>query len=261
MRNVIFYIPCLYTKHTRFKGIKGFITWTFKYCLLIFLISLIYWQEFNLIRFIFGLLLTYSLYEYGYIQNDAETIKKEYKPTKRLNEKELLFYEQHKTSIYFIRICFTTLFLILLILTNVRWIFLIYSFLIPIVFILYNAIRNKWNLYLHIILMFLRLSTPIFIACNHSDIILCIWILFVYPITVFIELSVKGKFGYHNKFFQKYILCKYEKSYFHIFRVKYYTIFTLAVLLFVLSKIIPTIYLLPTFYYYTLIIISALKNK
>lgn len=259
MRFLAFYVPLCYSMYTRFQGIRGIATWILKYGMLVLLASLIHKQDFCLIRFVLGVFFTYSLYEFGYIWNDAETIKKEAKPTMRLATADLSFYEQHKGDIFFVRICFSLLIGSLLFVYGTDWCLLIYSFLTIPVFGVYNRIRSKWNLHIHVVLMFLRLSIPIFMACNYVDIPLCLWIIFVYPLVVFIELSVKGKFGYRNLFFQKYLLAAYEKKQIHTFRVRYYIVFTLVMVFLSCMGIIATSYLYPTVYYYVFVLLSARK--
>lgn len=259
MSKLYFYIPSLFAKYTRYKGEKGMLAFFFKYFLLVFLASLVHYQNFDFIRLLLAILFMYSLYEFGYIQNDAETIKKEVSPTMRLTNDDLCFYETHKYSIYIIRIIWVIgLFAILLRFNTPLW-ELCYSLLIIPVFFFYNIIRSKWNLHIHILLMFLRFSVPIFISSLYVDFALSLWVLFIYPLVVFVQLSVKGKFGYKNVFFMKFIMPKYDKHSIHIFRVKYYVTFTIIICVLSIFDIISYWYLLPTIYYSLFTIVSAKK--
>lgn len=260
MVKIFFYVPMLFAKYTRFKGLNGSLQFFFKYFMLVFLASVVHIQSFSLIRFIISIFYMYSLYEFGYIQNDAETIKKENNPTKRLTNEDLAFYEKHKISIYVTRLGWALLLASLLMFSNTSCFFILYSIIIVPVFYLYNTIRNRYNLYIHIILMFLRLSVPVVISSLYIDFPLMLWILFIYPIPVFVQLSVKGKFGYKNKFFSRYIMFSYDKHNMHLFRIKYYIVFTLLLFIICASGLMTWWYLLPTGYYFLFTILSAIKN-
>lgn len=218
---IFFCMPMLYSFRTRYKGKVGISAWIVKYFIPIFCFGLCT-CNFSFCNFVFGLLFLYSLYEIGYIQNDCETIKKEEEPTLRISETELRLYEQKKVYIYIIRILQILLWGYILYQSGVSLYLLIYGFLTLPVFILYNNIRNGFCLFIHLILMMFRYSVPVFISSNKFSITILIFILFIYPLTLFIERSVKGKFGYYNSFFSKYLMHKYNDRY--SFRVKYYIV-------------------------------------
>lgn len=268
MSKLIFFIPGAYSIYTRFKGVKGLISFIFKYFLIVLLASLACAEQFSITYFVIGIFLMFSLYEYGYIQNDCETIKKEQKPTMRLSAEELAFYEKYKTCIYSFRIIETVFFLFISYVWGVNIWLIFYSLLILPVFLFYNAIRCKWNLHIHVVLMFLRYSLPVFFACNHLDVLASLWILLVHPVLIFIELNVKGKFGYQNKFLKKYVLNVFDDKHVNAFRVKYFSFLTVMAVLWTIADRNVAGYLwlvLCCMFFYTSVyavsIISEIKRK
>lgn len=259
MGKLAFFIPSLFLKYTRVRGRNSVIAYFLKHIMMMLLAALIHYETFDVIRFLVGVFFLYSLYEFGYIQNDAETIKKETNPTKRLTDSDLLFYESHKSAIYVVRVLWVICLSAILYALTVPISFLLYSYLIIPVFYIYNIVRSKWNLHIHVLLMFLRISVPVFIGSLYVDFPLCIWILFIYPIAVFVQLSVKGKFGYRNELFVKFLMPSYSKRDIHLFRVKYYTVFLLMVSMLSFCNLIIYWYLLPTVYYTMFTMASAKK--
>lgn len=219
---LIFYIPGFYAKHTRFPQKKYFFRFIFTYIVPISIY--LAFREISIIRLIIAFLLTYDLYEIGYIENDCETIKKEMNPTMRVSSEELVFYEKNKKIIYFTRLYLALIFSSYLIIWEESNLPLtIFPYLLIPTYLIYNRIRCRWNLLLHALLMFIRYYAPVLIATNYFCFVDAFAFLFIYPLKVMIELSVKGKFGgYKNKFVEKYILREYSN--FQQFRIKYYII-------------------------------------
>lgn len=236
MTKLYFYIPGIYSIYTRYKGGKGMIAFVCKYWMICFMGSIVYVERFEAIRFILGMFLMFTLYEFGYIQNDAETIKKETRPTMRLTKEDLIFYEQNKIQIYSLRVLYALLLAALSYSLGIKWYLIALAFVTIPVFLLYNKVRCKWNLHIHIVLMFLRYAIPVFFACNHADVMLSFWMLLVHPMLIFIELSVKGKFGYYNKFLRTYILHVFDEKHINAFRVKYFTVLLLFTILITMTN-------------------------
>ena len=231
MNKLFFYIPGVYSIYTRYKGIKGTIAFIFKYIMICFMGSQAYEQFFNGFYFILGMFLMFTMYEFGYIQNDAETIKYEEYPTMRLTDDDLVFYEKHKGSIYASRLFYMLLLIAISYAIGIKILIIILAVTTIPVFLIYNHIRCKWNLHIHVILMFLRYAVPVFFSCNFTNLALSCWMLAVHPLLIFMELSVKGKFGYQNKFLKKYILHVFDEKHVNTFRVKYFTVLLLGTIL------------------------------
>lgn len=244
-QSLIFFIPGGYTKHSRHKSPKDIFGFSMKYFMPIILF--LFWRDYSMLRLILAFLITYDLYEIGYIENDCETIKKEKNPTMRLTTEDLAYYEKNKVHIYLTKILIALVIgVYLLIWEKTNILYVLFPVLILPTYYVYNRMRCRWNLVIHAILMFLRYYTPILLATHFFCWIDALAILFVYPIKGMIELSVYGKFGgYKNQFVEKFILHDY--SCFQQFRLKYYSFGSLiSGLLLVFHKVeisIFTIYL------------------
>lgn len=189
---IFFYIPFLYTFHTRLLSSSSKIAWFATYFIPVF-ITCVY---FNVDLFYILLLITsiYTAYEVGYIFNDCELTKKEKDPTLRLNSKEFIFYEKNKYSVFLIRFIILIVlnsisffycndFFVYLVLTNV---FILFTYLI------YNSLRNNFNLPLYSFLVFCRYF--IFFVLVEKSFILAIFLYLIYPFCVTLEFSTKKRF-------------------------------------------------------------------
>lgn len=113
------------------------------------------------------LLATFTLYELGYIFNDTFAIRRESKPSKRLNKNELNYFFSHKWHIIATRVGIAFLCLFML---------SFYISILPIsialitmcgLFGIYNRWRNKYNVFLYVWLVFSR-YLPFMLLCEHS---------------------------------------------------------------------------------------------
>ena len=231
-----FYLPVLYSITTRYsrEGIKGLLLFSVIYLIPLIILMFCFSDIGNGWLWCLAIILVLDLYEIGYIQNDAETIKKEDNPTMRLQEKELMYYEKHKYLIYSIRILFT-FFLSLLFLNysqysiEMLWKIGILWLLITL-YLLYNSIRNVWNIILLTILTSYRVIMPMVLctAENDSNLLLAIvYAYFTYPFPTIIQQCVMGKFGIEIGFIKKILIPDFAKRY--MFRIKYYFLLTIVI--------------------------------
>jgi hypothetical protein len=172
----------------------------------------------HLLAVLLGLVITQNLYEIGYIQNDTETIKKEKKPTLRLNDGELSFYEQHKRSVYLLRSVIDLVLCLGLfaVLGSGRnfWTFVGVVHLIIPVFLVYNSFRNKWNLLLHLVLAILKYTSVQFLFLGTMKPEVFIVSVVAYPVINFVERVANPQF---TDVFSKYLRPRLAR-----FRVAYY---------------------------------------
>ena len=161
-----FYIPFLYFIETRTKTRAKTISWCLIYLFPVLLLFFLFestkesvelWGQLGL-----TIVLTYNLYELGYIYNDAETIKKEIKPTLRLSEKEIRYYEGNKKTIYIFRLFVSVV--VTFCVYKLGGEFLWYPWLLIPMYAIYNSIRNRLNLLLHFILVTIRYSSPLVVC-------------------------------------------------------------------------------------------------
>jgi hypothetical protein len=196
---LFFYLPIYYTFYTRLINKKSRVAWCFTYLFPVFLT--IYDLRANLWESIFVgalcCLATYSIYEYGYIINDAVLIKKEINPTLRLTAHEITYANNHRVLIFLFRIfC-----LFLLVASSIYFdeklgyslffscacIFILYYF--------YNRIRSRWNIPLYSLLVFFRYFGSISLLVEPTQNII-LWLL--YPLCVTIEFCKKDKYGFKS---------------------------------------------------------------
>lgn len=165
-----FYIPFGYLYCVRLRSFAKLFSW-----LLLYILPTAFYAAVGytgtpasyILHYTLVLLATFTLYELGYIFNDTLAIRRESKPSKRLNENEINWFLAHKWSIIITRVLIAALCLFAL------------SFDCPILpvgiailtmcglFAVYNRWRNKYNVFLYIWLVFSR-YLPFMMLCAHS---------------------------------------------------------------------------------------------
>jgi hypothetical protein len=256
-----FYIPYLYTYKAKLLK-KGRL---FSY-ILIFIFPPAYFalvlqtsvSVINAIYVILGLIITQNLYEIGYIQNDAETIKKESNPTYRLNKDALNYYGKHCYRIYILRaVTDILLCLILLIITKTScytYVFLVIVHLIIPFFFLYNTIRNKWNLLLQLILSILKFSSVQFLFLDTFSLNIFLLSIAIYPVVHLIDRLATPRYMYK---FSQYYIPRTAK-----FRAAYYLFFCLiCFFLYVYGQINIYAFLIAAYFFAYRLLIVILKFK
>lgn len=239
MKTMIYYIPILYMYVTRLKTVPKFLSWIFIYFFPI--IYILFNQNtdwsFSIDKLFIALLSiisVYNFYEVGYIQNDAETIKKEQKPTQRLTAEQLCYYENNKYIIYSSRLLLGILFILLFYYIGIEIYGCIY-FLISILFILlvyqiYNHVRSDWNILLYFLLSTLKYISPLSLFPEYTTWSSIIALIMVFPLEMTTEFkATKSTDVKTNIFFRKYII-KYDKNRITGYRVIAYAILSLIAL-------------------------------
>src|SRR5574344_1018744 len=152
----------------------------------------------GLLSCMLGMILIQNLYEVGYIQNDTETIKKEKNPTMRLEQSELKYYSSNRCGIYATRALIDAFLAGLLIYVGHGslsvWVFLGVAHLIIPIFLLYNAMLNRWNLLLHFFLATLKFSSLQFLFFDSMQINVFLLSIFAYPIINLIDRAATPRF-------------------------------------------------------------------
>ncbi len=241
MRNLLFFIPLMYTYCTRLRTfLKCFSLVCIYFVPVVYLLVLVlpsgYWSVKSVLFVFLFLVALYDVYEIGYIQNDTETVKKEVTPTSRLSREQLEYYGRHRWLIYVCRaaiggvlvaclydevgtagtVCFTCALLLIL---------LTYQ--------LYNRLRCHVNMLLYFMLVSLRYCTPFLLFPEYFSVELLVTLLMVFPIVKTLEYrSTKPPHVTTNIFFRKYIL-KFDSRRLTLWRVAAYGILSaIAVVLY-----------------------------
>ena len=239
---VLFTLPMYYAFHTRYQGMTGVFAWLVKYFLPCFFVAFAS-DTFSWSLFALGLIYVYQFYELGYIQNDCETIKRETAPTMRLTPDELMSYERHKCLFLLVRIIETAVVGVCLYVMGLKLSLLLFFALTLPVFVLYNTVRNGFCLVIHLVLMMMRYTAPVFISANSLSLWPAVFLFFAYPVTLFVECSVKGKFGYKSTLLARFVLPSYEGRY--LFRIKYYSVFVILLLIATFTGVASVLYVIP----------------
>lgn len=231
-----FFVPILYSIETRYdrNRIKGILLYLAIYLIPQIVLMHCFAHDVDKLILAIAIILVNDLYEIGYIQNDAETIKKEKKPTMRLLTQELRFYERYKLLIYTLRL------LIAMALSYVllcHYDFSLYSIIMIIVlglllpiYYLYNSMRNAWNLLILTILTSYRYIMPLLLCVTSARIAIGagIYAYLMYPLPTIIQQCVMGKFDVKIKLVGKLFISDIKDRY--SFRVKYYLALSLLFL-------------------------------
>lgn len=194
MNCLFFYFPFTYLFRSRLYTFYKFVSWLIIYGIPVYL--LYGWvNSFSMqssFFYLLSVLLIYNFYEIGYIQNDTETIKREKKPTLRLKNFEYEYYEKYKKQIYIFRLC-VGLFLMLVFYDYLYIGFLVALVSVLLFYLIYNNIRNRWNLLVNMGLVLTRYCAPLCVLGNISVETLIVATL-IYPFLNFIERASTERF-------------------------------------------------------------------
>lgn len=250
----MFFTPFLYAFHTRMgKGIKALLKWLFEYVIPTFLLALVAskWDFNGWYVYLIMLVLTYSLYEIGYLYNDAYTIKREDHPTRRLNEQELAFFYKHEWLIMAFRLLLSSFLSVYLLMmydySSSAWLSIGAAWSILFVYGFFNRIRSHVSFLLHALLLLLRYSVPWMLFALDAMPILLVFVFFLYPLPNMMENLARNKYGITYAFTKLY-MPHYERRY--QFRVWYYLVLITAMLLLQFIGLISISYLLLAAYFF-----------
>jgi hypothetical protein len=218
----MFYIPFLYSFRTRFKTWNKLISWGFIYVTPLLMLSWFYSGYYGICISLLNIVLVYAAYELGYIFNDVYTIRNEKKPTLRLAGFELKYCEDKIFYIVFARVAWVFALLFLMAFFNFSYLYgLLVVVLIGIVYVLYNSIRNRFNLALHFILVNLRYTSIVFPFLMMNDIGA---VMLLFPVINLLERCSEPRF--ELVFFQKLVFSNKKSG-----RYLYYFILTLCLVI------------------------------
>jgi hypothetical protein len=223
---LFFYLPFLYTYRAKLSEKGRLLSY-----LIIFIFPPVYYAlvlqtSINFINALYvflGMIITQNIYEIGYIQNDTETIKNELNPTFRLNVSELKYYGENRLGIYGYRALIDVMLCIILLFIgqaslNIYIFFGVVHLIFPF-FLLYNLIRNKWNLILQFILSILKFSSVQFLFFDKMRIEIFVLSIMAYPVMHLIDRVATPRFM--NRFSQYYIprTAKFRALYYSFFLI------------------------------------------
>lgn len=227
-------VPFLYFLKTRLKGKIQRISWIFVY----FIPSFILFDFFvplvelkNIALLIISITLINYIYENGYLQNDIKTTKKEKNPTLRLSFEEMQSVDKNWNKIVFFRVVISLVLIALFYFISndislTLGLFII-SLSLQILYLIYNNIRNIWNLLLILPINYIRFYGFIipFVSTDKLVEVVMATIL-LYPLSKVIEFTKRERF---NLIFIGNAIGNIDK-----FRIYYYS-FVFVLLFFFIS--------------------------
>lgn len=194
-------IPFVYFFKTRLKSRVQKLSWLFVYFLpnifLYFSITGFAFNAENILLMTLGIVLINYIYENGYIQNDIILTQNEKNPNLRIKGKLLIDIREKIKLIFFYRflIIFLLLFLIYMIDSYAFDKFIIVTILLQILYIIYNSIRSNLNLYLILLLSFLRFYGFIIPFVELENLVtFSIFCILLYPFSKFLEFTKQPKY-------------------------------------------------------------------
>lgn len=193
------YIPYAYFLKSRLVTRFQRVSWFFVYFVPIIIFWLIYDPGVSVIYLIASYVVVNIIYENGYIQNDNFTIKKESNPTIRIPYADIEFIQKNSRGIFVFRLLTIFLFLFLVFCFSDWYVFLLFlalSSALQVLFIFYNNVRSRVNLFLILPLSYLRFYAPVVALClaeGRSDIVA--FLFFLYPLPKFLEFIKNPKYS------------------------------------------------------------------
>lgn len=242
-------IPFLYFLKTRLKGKVQRVSWICVYFVPSFVLfnyfaSLIEYK--NILLLVIGITLINYIYENGYIQNDVKTTKKEKDPTLRLAIEEMQNIEKNWSQILFLRgvISLVLIALFYFISSEISQTIVLVSvaLFLQFLYLIYNSIRNIWNLILILPISYIRFYgfiLPFVVSANLFEFLIIT--IFLYPLSKFLEFTKQPRYNLG-------VISKLVGNV-DSFRVKYYSILVL-ISLFIFFQNQDYIYFLSISVYY-----------
>jgi len=253
-----FYFPLVYMFSTRYKTKLDKVSWLLQRMIPVFIIIFfqLSLQSSDLLIYLFLYIISemvfISLYEIGYIYNDAITIRNEESPTLRLNDIQVSFFQKNFYKTASIKLSISLLgTLIIIFIANQMEIQLYISLFIStmvtmvIAFTLHNNIRNRFNIITFIFLVCSKFSYTIVLFIPVSQLIYPLLIItLMFPLPRILEHMSKPKY--------KLIQLSKVIGNHDLFRVKYFILLLTLVVIFKDLKDIDVNLMLVMFLYFFL---------
>lgn len=197
MHNLFFYIPIFYRYHSREKG-KFLIPFMMTDFLPVLFIGKIFSVDlliYNFFVFLLSFLAMFNVYEIGYMLNDCVTVKNEQKPTLRLNEKEMTYFEKNCLWILGVR------FFIFLLCTGLLFIFyanislfLLANITLLLVYLLHDYFRNRIKYFTNFCLNVGKYFIPLLLLLNTNYVLYYLILFTFFPLLRTLTYILERKF-------------------------------------------------------------------
>ena len=188
-------IPLSYLFSSRLKTTHEKISWLIIYPAFLILVCQLYGG--NILFLSLAIILTMSVYEIGYLDNDFRTVLSERSPTMRCGD-ERTSISKNLRKILASRITYAIIIIIFFYLHTefVNFIKLIVALtILTIGFYFHNTIRSRWNILTYIIIVSCRYVIPI-LASVCMGCYLLLFITIIFPMVRTVEHSCKDKYDF-----------------------------------------------------------------
>lgn len=202
-KNLIFYIPVTYLFYSRLKSAIERVSYLFLFPGMVSVMNYL-WFGVNypnlhfLLFFVLFFFAWYSIYEIGYLENDALAIQKEKNPTLRISKAKIDYIRTHFLKIFFIRVIIAIISLSVLplfILPN-RVLLLLMCLIVTLFFFkMHNYFRGRINIITYFGLSFLKYYTFSVLFIDDQYFLYAIYWALLFPLPRTIEHASKIKYN------------------------------------------------------------------
>lgn len=198
MNKAIFYLPFAYFFASRLVSPVKMVSWIAIYPVPILMAIILFggnpsWEI--VIVALLGMCATYTIYELGYLQNDAITISNEKNPTIRLNPESLQYVRGTWIWILAFRLFLCGMLIVLILQFEPPGfeIFLMSLSVIALTFLIYNELRSWINVPLHFLLVCGRFCGPAILVL--PDPVFLAYLVLIFPLINLIERGAEPRYN------------------------------------------------------------------
>ncbi|MBL4681814.1 MAG: hypothetical protein JKY88_13965 [Pseudomonadales bacterium] len=198
MNKGIFYLSFAYFFTTRLVSPLKMLSWIAIYPVPILIAIVLFTGDLSweiILTAILGMCATYTLYELGYLQNDASTIIKEKNPTIRLEPSAILYVRNRWIGILVCRLFLCGILVALIRQFNPAGfeVFLMSLLIIALTFLIYNELRSWINVPLHFLLVCGRFCGPALLII--PDPAFLAYLVFIFPLINLLERGAEPRYN------------------------------------------------------------------
>ncbi len=227
-----FVLPFNYLYFSRLKKKAEFLSlvWIYLLFLSVFLFGfygLALWP--NGVSFLLGFFAWLCIYEIGYLENDALTIRNEKHPNIRISQWEIRFIQEHYWRIVILRLIIFLALLGVLVLLGLFTSSQLKLFLLVVgagrlFFFLHNRIRSRWNILTYLLLCLSKYWVFPLVYLGFNFELAPYWVIFLtFPLLRTLEHAIKPKY--------RFLTLKNWMGSLDVFRVRYYGLWLVVAIL------------------------------
>jgi hypothetical protein len=198
----VFLMPVAYFMATRMADRYAVISWIMIYPVPVLLSAYLFGDvstPASWFAVVLAMIAMYAVYELGYMDNDARTVKIEREPTERLSTQDKAVYEKWRKAIIALRTVFVAGVVVgisQLIPLNVAGeaSYVIGLFIVALVFSFYNSSRGRTNLPQHFLLVICRFTLPGMVVVSTGLLQYWVVMLLAFPVINLLERGGEARY-------------------------------------------------------------------